>query len=98
MDISSISTGILKQNRTTASRRLPDAHAQASIDAINAELARRAERKSHKGGTEGYVLTATGQFEHKAGEREGHTKCGAEIDATRQYGTREWWHCLSCGE
>lgn len=97
MDITGISTQILKKNRSSYARQLPAEWAQTKIDAIEAELTRRATRKSHKGATAGYVLTATGQFEHRAGEREGFTKCGAAIDPSRQHGTREWWHCQLCG-
>lgn len=97
MDITKIGPRILKQNRAVYVRQLPSAPAQARIDAIDVELARRAQRTPHVGATVGYVLTATGQFEHLAGDREGFTKCGSAIDATREYGSREWWHCLVCG-
>lgn len=97
MDITKIGPRILKQNRAMFVRQLPSVHAQARIDAIDVELARRANRVSHTGATAGYVLTATGQFEHMVGEREGFTKCGSAIDASREYGDREWWHCLVCG-
>lgn len=97
MDITKIGPRILKQNRAVYVRQLPSVPAQARIDAIDAELARRAQRPTHVGSTPGYVLTATGQFEHLAGERQGYTKCGSAIDAQRAYGDREWWHCLVCG-
>jgi hypothetical protein len=97
MDITAVSKGILVKNRATYSRQLPSEHAAQRIAAIDEELARRATRKGHRGKTAGYVLTATGQFEHLAGDREGFTKCGVAIDPNRSYGSREWWHCLSCG-
>jgi len=97
MDISKVGLRILKQNRETYVRQLPSAHAQSRIDAIDAELASRYTRVSSVGGTAGYVLTATGQFEHKTSSRDGITKCGVSVDTERQYGTREWWHCLTCG-
>lgn len=102
MDLTSISPSILKSNRSVYVRQLSASSpatresAQSRIDAIDAELIRRKERKSHKGATAGYVLTAKGQFEHRAGEREGFTKCGVAIDPNRTHGTREWWHCLLC--
>jgi len=97
MDLSGISLHTLKQNRATYSRRLPDVRAEQQIAEVDAEISRRKERQSHRTPTAGYVLTATGQYEHIAGEREGFTKCGVAIDPTRQYGNREWWHCLLCG-
>lgn len=97
MDITKIGPRILKQNRAMYVRQLPSDAAQCRIDAIDAELARRANRVSHVGHTPGYVLTATGQFEHLAGDRDGYTKCGSLIDTQREYGSREWWHCLVCG-
>ena len=97
-DLTSIGTRILKKNRAMYVRQLPGEYPQARIDAIDAELIRRSTRVSAVGGTQGYVLTATGQFEHLAGDREGFTKCGVAIDTERSYGSREWWHCLSCGE
>ena len=96
MDITKVGPRILKQNRVTYMRQLPSAAAQLKIDAIDAELARRSGRVATVGGSTGYVLTATGQFEHVAGERDGFTKCGVAIDTDRQYGDREWWQCLSC--
>lgn len=97
-NLTQVGPRILKQNRASYSRQLPAAWAQAKIDAIDAELARRSTRVSTVGGTTGYVLTETGQFEHKTGSREGFTKCGEAIDATRAYGDHEWWHCLHCGD
>lgn len=97
MDITSTGPGILKQNRAMYVRQLPSEHAERRIAAIDAELARRKERKATKGGTSGYVLTATGQFEHHTGSREGFTRCGVAIAPDRTYGTRDWWHCLLCG-
>lgn len=95
-DLSKVSARILMQNRATYARQLPSVHAAAQIDAIDVESARRAHRVPVAGGTSGYVLTTTGQFEHIAGERDGFTRCGAPIDHDRQHGNREWWPCLIC--
>lgn len=104
MDITKVSTRTLNQNLSSYSRQLGSSsedvrnRAIDKIQAIEAELARRASRKGHRGKTAGYVLTATGQFEHIASkEREGFTKCGVAIDPDREPGDAPWWHCLHCG-
>ena len=43
-----------------------------------------------------HLINARWGFEHIQGERAGFTACGVAIDTTRQYGDREWWHCMSC--
>lgn len=83
--ITEVTASILRKNRALYTRQ----GNHARIAEIDAELARRA-------GERFYVLTETGEFEHIQGERAGFTACGVAIDTTRQYGDREWWHCMSC--
>jgi hypothetical protein len=95
MDITELSLSTLKHNRATYANQSSD-WAKAKVAAIDEELLRRKTRKSHKGATPGYVLTATGQYEHQAGSRPGYTRCGAAVAPGRAYGARAWWHCLAC--
>ena len=102
MDIKDQSNATLKHNtkfwtdrlmnpRTSGEQRI---RAREELEAIKNEIARRKETIR---ATASYVLTATGDLQHIASSKiEGKTRCGQDIDLSRQYGDREWFHCLNC--